>query len=95
MTWPSAKDAVRRLWSRRWVRRVSYALVGGATLATVTPWIASRPAVLRWVVGQADALVREETGLPLAIGARPLAEPRRCSLLRRRRSVRRCWTASA
>jgi hypothetical protein len=68
MTWPSAKDAVRRLWSRRWVRRVSYALVGGATLATVTPWIASRPAVLRWVVGQADALVREETGLPLAIG---------------------------
>jgi len=68
MTWPSAKDAVRRLWRRRWVRRVSYALVGGATLATVTPWIASRPAVLRWVVGRADALVREETGLPLAIG---------------------------
>ncbi|NWJ39505.1 MAG: translocation/assembly module TamB domain-containing protein [Geothrix sp.] len=68
MDWHPAKDAVRRLWRRRWVRRVSYALVGGATLATVTPWIASRPAVLRWVVDRADALVREETGLPLAIG---------------------------
>jgi hypothetical protein len=68
MTWPSAKDAVRRLWGRRWVRRVSYALVGGATLVSVTPWIASRPAVLRWVVSQADTLLREETGLPLTIG---------------------------
>jgi len=68
MDWHPAKDAVRRLWNRRWVRRVSYALVGGATLVTVTPWIASRPAVLRWVVGRIDAVVREETGLPLAIG---------------------------
>ena len=68
MTWPSAKDSVRRLWSRRWVRRISYALVSGATLMTVTPWIVSRPAVLRWVVERTDALVREETGLPLAIG---------------------------
>ncbi|MFN7957489.1 MAG: translocation/assembly module TamB domain-containing protein [Holophagaceae bacterium] len=68
MTWHTAKEAVRRLWGRRWVRRVSYALVGGGTLLTVTPWVASRPAVLRWVVDRLDAVVREETGLPLGIG---------------------------
>ena len=68
MLWHPAKDAVQRLWSRRWVRRVSYALVAGATVLTVVPWLTTRPAVLRWAVGRIDALVQEETGLPLAIG---------------------------
>ena len=68
MNWPSAKDAVQRLWSRRWVRRVSYLLVAGATVYTVGPWLATRPVVLRWAVGRLDALVQEETGLPLVIG---------------------------
>ncbi|GLH72178.1 hypothetical protein GETHLI_06800 [Geothrix limicola] len=68
MVWHPTKDAVKRLWGRRWVRRVSYALVAGGTLFNVLPWIASRPAVLRWTVRQLDAIVRDETGLPLAIG---------------------------
>ncbi|MBP1773374.1 MAG: hypothetical protein H6P99_2537 [Holophagaceae bacterium] len=68
MAWSSASDAVRRLWRRRWIRWVSYTVVAGTTVVTVTPWVASRPAVLRWTVGKLDALVREETGLPLAIG---------------------------
>ncbi|HJV49117.1 MAG TPA: translocation/assembly module TamB domain-containing protein [Geothrix sp.] len=67
--WHPTKDAVKRLWGRRWVRRVSYALVAGGTLFNVLPWIASRPAVLRWTVRQLDAIVRDETGLPLAIGS--------------------------
>ena len=69
MAWQAAKDAVQRLWGRRFVRRVAYGLVAGATVLTVVPWLASRPEVLRWAVGKVDALVREETGLPLAIGS--------------------------
>lgn len=68
MVWHSAKDAVQRLWGRRWIRRVSYTLVAGATVLTVGPWLTTRPAVLRWAVGRLDALVREETGLQLSIG---------------------------
>jgi hypothetical protein len=68
MVWHPTKDAVLRLWGRRWVRRVSYAVVAGATLFTVVPWLTSRPAVLRWAVGRIDAIVQDETGLPLAIG---------------------------
>ncbi len=68
MPWQPTKDAVQRLWGRRWIRRVAYTLVAGATVFTLTPWLARRPAVLRWTVGQLDALARDETGLPLAIG---------------------------
>lgn len=68
MIWHPTKDAVQRLWGRRWVRRVSYVIVAGATTLTVGPWIATRPAVLRWTVSKLDAWAREETGLPLAIG---------------------------
>ncbi len=68
MIWHPTKDAVRRLWSRRWVRRVSYAVVAGATAFTVGPWLATRPAVLRWAVGRLNVVVLDETGLPLAIG---------------------------
>ena len=68
MIWHPTKDAVRRLWSRRWVRRVSYALVAGATAFTLVPWLATRPAALRWAMGRINAVVMDETGLPLAIG---------------------------
>jgi hypothetical protein len=67
MPWQPTKDAVQRLWGRRWVRRISYTVVAGATVLTVTPWLATRPAILRWAVGRIDALVQEETGLPLTI----------------------------
>lgn len=68
MIWHPTKDAVRQLWSRRWVRRVSYLLVAGAGVMTVAPWVATRPVVLRWTVSKLDALAREETGLSLAVG---------------------------
>ncbi|HEX4845145.1 MAG TPA: hypothetical protein VFV26_02930, partial [Geothrix sp.] len=68
MIWHPTKDAVRRLWGRRWVRRVSYVLVAGAATVTVVPWVATRPAVLHWTVSKIEALVRDETGLPLEIG---------------------------
>src|SRR5664279_2251084 len=68
MPWQPTKDAVQRLWGRRWVRRISYTVVAGATVLTITPWLARRPAILRWAVGRIDAVVQEETGLPLTIG---------------------------
>lgn len=68
MFWHPTKDAVQRLWGRRWVRRVSYVLVAGATTVTVVPWLATRPTVLRWTVSKLDALAREETGLSLDVG---------------------------
>ena len=68
MDWHPTKDAVQRLWSRRWVRRVTYAVVAGTTVYTVVPWLTSRPAVLRWAVNQVDVMIREETGLPLVVG---------------------------
>jgi hypothetical protein len=68
MVWHPTKDAVLRLWGRRWVRRVCYAVVAGATVFTAIPWLATRPTVLRWTFGHLDALVQEETGLPLTIG---------------------------
>jgi len=68
MVWHPTKEAVRRLWGRRWVRRVSYALVAGAAVFNGVPWLATRPPVLRWGLRHLDALVREETGLPLSIG---------------------------
>lgn len=68
MVWHPTKDAVRRLWGRRWVRRISYALVGGASLISLAPWVASRPAVVRWAAARLGALVQDETGLALAIG---------------------------
>jgi hypothetical protein len=68
MVWHPTKDAVKRLWGRRWIRRVSFAVVAGAALYTGGPWLATRPVVLRWVLGHLDRLVQEETGLPLTIG---------------------------
>ena len=67
MVWHPTKDAVLRLWGRRWVRRVSYCVVAGATALTVGPWLATRPVVLQWAVGRLDALVQRETGLTLAV----------------------------
>ncbi|WP_306589468.1 translocation/assembly module TamB domain-containing protein [Geothrix sp. 21YS21S-4] len=68
MAWSSLKPAVGRLWSRRWVRRVSYVLVAGTGILVVAPWVATRSSVLRWAMTKLDGLVREETGLSLAIG---------------------------
>ena len=68
MLWHPAKDAVRRLWSRRWIRRVSYAVVAGAAVYTGVPWLATRPVLLHWAMHRLDTLVQAETGLGLQIG---------------------------
>ncbi|HEY3270512.1 MAG TPA: translocation/assembly module TamB domain-containing protein [Geothrix sp.] len=68
MAWHPTKEAVQRLWGRRWVRRVSYVLVAGTATMTIVPWLATRPTVIRWTVSKLDALVRDETGLSLEVG---------------------------
>ncbi len=68
MIWHPTKDAVCRLWGRRWVRRVSYALVAGVSVITIAPWLATRPTVVHWALGRIDTMVQDETGLPLSIG---------------------------
>ena len=59
MPWHPAKDAVQRLWGRRWVRRVSYVLVAGACTLTVVPWLVTRPAVVHWTLDKVNAALRE------------------------------------
>ncbi|HJV23567.1 MAG TPA: translocation/assembly module TamB domain-containing protein [Holophagaceae bacterium] len=61
------REGCRRLWARPWVRRITYALVGGATFLQVGSWVLERPGTTRWVVSKIDAQVREETGLPFQL----------------------------
>ena len=80
MIWHPTKDAVQRLWGRRWIRRVTYAVVAGSVLYTGGPWLATRPVVVRWALSHLDRLVQEETGLPLTIGRVEL-RPSRSALI--------------
>lgn len=57
------RGAARSLWSRRWFRRLTYALASGAALAVGTNWTLHRPFVGRWALRQLDRTLREETGL--------------------------------
>ena len=81
MVWHPAKDAVQRLWGRRWIRRVSYVLVAGACIVTVAPWLATRPAVVHWALGRLDTMVQDETGLSLTIGKVEVLPPSDCWVL--------------
>ena len=56
---------LRRLWSRRWVRRLTYLLAAGACLTGVTAYVVSRPATDRWILARLDTIVQDETGLTL------------------------------
>ena len=53
----------RTLWSRRWIRRLTYLLATGATLVGVTAWVLQRPAVDAWIIAKADVYLRAEIGL--------------------------------
>ena len=57
---------VRRIWSRRWVRRLTYLLAAGAALTGGTAFVVSRPAADRWILGRLDTYVQDETGLTLS-----------------------------
>ncbi len=63
MDLPAAPSPARGLWSRRWIRRLTYVIVAGAALAGAGAWLVQRPAVDRWLIGKLDALAREECGL--------------------------------
>ena len=57
----------RGLWSRPWVRRLTYLLASGVTLTALASWVVRRDFVRDWTLQQLDRLSREETGLPLKI----------------------------
>jgi hypothetical protein len=57
------REGLKRLWGRRWFRRITYLLVGGATVLQVGSWVLEQPGTTRWVVSLLDEKVREETGL--------------------------------
>ena len=95
MIWHPTKDAVQRLWGRRWIRRVTYAVVAGAALYTGGPWLATRPVVVRWALGHLDRLVQEETGLPLTIGRVELRPSRSALVLHEVRLGETCSRSSA
>lgn len=58
-------NSLRRLWSRRWLRRGTYLIVGGGALAWTGTWILNQPFSNRWVVKKLAAFVLDQTGLPL------------------------------
>lgn len=68
MVWHPTKEACQRLWGRRWVRRITYLIAGGAGMAWVGSTILERPAVTQWAVGKASAYLQEQTGLALTLG---------------------------
>lgn len=65
--WHPTKDACKRLWGRRWTRRLTYLLAAGVGAATGGSWLLQRPAVTQWGIHKADAWLRENTGLSLAV----------------------------
>jgi hypothetical protein len=63
----AVQTPLRRLWSRRWVRRLTYLLAGGAVLLQTGSWLLEQPATTAWVVRKLDAYSREHTGQSLEI----------------------------
>ena len=56
-------SALSRLWSRKGVRRLTYVLASGATLAGLAGFLATRTWTDRWLIRQLDSYLRSETGL--------------------------------
>lgn len=67
MVWHPTKDACKRLWGRRWVRRLTYLIAAGAGTVAGGSWLLERPAVTRWAVSKADGWMRENTGLSFSL----------------------------
>ena len=65
--WHPTKDACKRLWGRRWVRRITYLLAAGTGVAMGGSWLLQRPMVTRWAVSKADQWMQRETGLSLSV----------------------------
>ncbi|BDU72665.1 translocation/assembly module TamB domain-containing protein [Mesoterricola silvestris] len=54
---------LKRTWSRRWVRRLTYLLATGAVVAGALAWAVQQPYVDAWIVAKVDEALRKETGL--------------------------------
>lgn len=67
MMWHPTKDACKRLWGRRWARRITYLIAAGMGAVAGGSWLLERPAVTRWAVSKADGWMRENTGLSLSL----------------------------
>ncbi|HTL98927.1 MAG TPA: translocation/assembly module TamB domain-containing protein [Holophagaceae bacterium] len=65
--WHPTKDACKRLWGRRWTRRITYLIAAGVGASMGGSWLLQRPAVTAWAVSKADAWLRDETGLSLSV----------------------------
>src|SRR5690242_662506 len=65
--WHPTKDACKRLWGRRWVRRITYLIAAGVGTMAGGSWLLERPAVTRWAVSKADGWMRENTGLSFSL----------------------------
>ncbi len=65
--WHPTKDACKRLWGRRWVRRVTYLIAAGVGTAAGGSWLLDRPVVTRWAVGKVNAWMVENTGLTFSL----------------------------
>ena len=56
---------LRHLWSRRWVRRLTYVVASGATTLALISWTARQQFFHQWLLRKVDHLLQEETGLGL------------------------------
>ncbi len=61
----SFRDHLRHLWSRRWVRGLTYLVAAGAGTSALLTWTVNRPFFNRWILEVADRKLREEMGLGL------------------------------
>ena len=66
--WHPTKAACKRLWGRRWARRITYLIAAGVGTVVGGSWLLERPAVTQWAVSKADGWMRENTGLSLSLG---------------------------
>ena len=67
MVWHPTKDACKRLWGRRWARRITYLIAAGVGVVAGGSWLLERPPVAQWAVSKADGWMRENTGLSLSL----------------------------
>jgi len=61
----ASKRLARGFWSRRWLRRITYMLIAGATVTGAGLWTVRQSFFNRWLITRLDALLQEETGLAL------------------------------
>jgi autotransporter translocation and assembly factor TamB len=54
---------IKGCWSRKWLRRISYVLISGASITGAALWTVHQPFFNRWLITKLGTLVWDETGL--------------------------------